>query len=130
MHCLPQQPRQPVSAASSRIKRCRLLHAAPLRPALQLFALAAAATPLPGPGGAASLQLSLLLPDAGLLATPLYTKRLCHVPLAEALLKPGRMAAWQVRHSLQSAARMCMHARSATGAHHSVPARGTAASWR
>jgi hypothetical protein len=37
------------------------------------------------------------MPALGLLAMPLYTKRLCHVPLAEALLKPGRMAPGQVR---------------------------------
>jgi hypothetical protein len=42
------------------------------------------------------LQLLLQMPSCSMLATPLYTKRLCHVPLAEALLKPGGMAAWQV----------------------------------
>jgi hypothetical protein len=42
------------------------------------------------------LQLLLQMPSCSMLATPLYTKRLCHVPLAEALLKPGGMTAWQV----------------------------------
>lgn len=58
--------------------------------------LAASATATALPGEATSLRLQLLMPRVGLLVTPLYTKRLCHVPLAEALLKPGCMAAGQV----------------------------------
>jgi hypothetical protein len=33
-----------------------------------------------------------VLPGCGLLLTPLFSKRLCATPLAEALLRPGRVA--------------------------------------
>lgn len=62
---------------------------------VQLYALSASAA-VGSPADPTSLRLQLMMPCAGLLATPLYTKRLCHVPLAEALLKPGCMAAGQV----------------------------------
>ena len=58
--------------------------------------LSASAAAAASPAEPNKLALQLLMPRAGLLATPLYTKRLCHVPLAEALLKPGGMAAGQV----------------------------------
>lgn len=63
---------------------------------LQLYALSASATPAAAPGERVCLQLLLQMPSCSMLTTPLYTKRLCHVPLAEALLKPGGMTAWQV----------------------------------
>jgi hypothetical protein len=62
----------------------------------QLYVLSASAAAAASPAEPNKLALQLLMPRAGLLATPLYTKRLCHVPLAEALLKPGGMAAGQV----------------------------------
>lgn len=74
---------------------------------LQLYALSASATAAASPADLTSLRLQLLLPRAGLLATPLYTKRLCHVPLAEALLKPGCMAAGQVQHHCCSSTFFC-----------------------
>lgn len=62
-----------------------------------MYALSASASSAASPEGASSsLRLQLLMPASGLLATPLYTKRLVHVPLAEALLKPGCMAPGQV----------------------------------
>jgi hypothetical protein len=61
-----------------------------------MFALSASAAAAASPDAPSCLQLQLLMPQLGLLATPLYTKRLCHVPLAEALLKPGCMAHGQV----------------------------------
>lgn len=63
---------------------------------LQLYVLAATATPAASPAERATLRMALLMPDTGLLATPLYTKRLCNVPLAQALLTPGQMMAGQV----------------------------------
>lgn len=62
----------------------------------QLYALSATAAAAASPADPTTLRLQVLMPRAGLLATPLYTKRLCHVPLAEALLKPGCMATGQV----------------------------------
>lgn len=62
---------------------------------LQLYALSATASVAATPADPTSLKLQLLMPRAGLLATPLYTKRLCHVPLAEAMLKPGCMPTGQ-----------------------------------
>lgn len=44
------------------------------------------------------------MPHCSLLATPLYTKRLCNVPLAEALLKPGKLQTPQVVTSVGTAA--------------------------
>ncbi|KAF6256991.1 hypothetical protein COO60DRAFT_47838 [Scenedesmus sp. NREL 46B-D3] len=61
----------------------------------ELYALSASATPAVASGERVCLQLQLLMPCCSLLATPLYTKRLCHLPLAQALLQPGGMAAWQ-----------------------------------
>ncbi|WIA18378.1 hypothetical protein OEZ85_009840 [Tetradesmus obliquus] len=61
----------------------------------ELYALSASAVPAAAPGERVCLQLLLQMPSCSMLATPLYTKRLCHVPLAEALLKPGGMTAWQ-----------------------------------
>lgn len=62
----------------------------------QLYAWSAAAVPAGAPAERVRLQLQLLMPCCSLLAMPLYTKRLCHVALAEALLKPGGMTVWQV----------------------------------
>lgn len=74
---------------------------------MQLYALSASAVPAAAPGERVCLQLLLQMPSCSMLATPLYTKRLCHVPLAEALLKPGGMTAWQVGMGL--AVHACVH---------------------
>lgn len=63
---------------------------------LQLYVFAASATPAANPAERATLRMALLMPDTGLLATPLYTKRLCNVPLAQVLLTPGQMVGGQV----------------------------------
>lgn len=60
---------------------------------MQLYAICAFAEDR---AGNCSLNLRLLMPSCSLLATPLYTKRLCNVPLAEALLKPGKLQFLQV----------------------------------
>eukprot|EP00775_Hariotina_reticulata_P008744 gene8744-8924_t len=61
----------------------------------QLYVFAATATPAASPAERATLRMALLMPGTGLLATPLYVKRLCNVPLAQALLTPGQMMAGQ-----------------------------------
>jgi hypothetical protein len=73
-------------------------------PDLQLYALAAWSSPpsddplsSSSSGRATLVQLSLVQPTTSLLLTPLFTKRLCAVPLSEQLLAPGRMPPWQVR---------------------------------
>jgi hypothetical protein len=71
---------------------------------LQLYALAGSAS-VPGATSmvnSAQLQLELVQPATSLLLTPLFTKRLCAVPLSEQLLAPGRMAPWQVGHRAAS----------------------------
>jgi hypothetical protein len=63
---------------------------------LQLEVWACSANPGAEHGATSSLQIQMLLPNCTLLLTPLYTKRLCSVPLSEALLQPGRMPPGQV----------------------------------
>ena len=59
---------------------------------VQLFALSVCVAPAVGSRPAAALLGRCVLPGCGLLLTPLFTKRLCATPLAEALVRPGRMA--------------------------------------
>lgn len=83
-------------------KYCTLCTAAVLCH-LQLYAVAAWSSPpsndplsSSSSGRATLVQLSLVQPATSLLLTPLFTKRLCAVPLSEQLLAPGRMPPWQV----------------------------------
>lgn len=62
------------------------------RPFLQLFAVSLCAMPASGGRSSPALLGRLALPGCSLLMTPLFTKRLCATPLAEALLRPGRVA--------------------------------------
>ena len=58
----------------------------------QLFALCFCALPASGTHPSPALLGRIVLPGCGLLLTPLFAKRLCSTPLAEALLRPGRVA--------------------------------------
>lgn len=58
----------------------------------QLFALSLCAVPASRGRAKPALLGRLALPAIGLLITPLFAKRLCAAPLAEALLRPGRVA--------------------------------------
>ncbi|KIZ02862.1 putative SCL-interrupting locus like protein [Monoraphidium neglectum] len=58
----------------------------------EVIALSLCAAPASGTRAAPMLLGRIALPGCGVLITPLFTKRLCSTPLAEALLRPGRMA--------------------------------------
>ncbi|KAI8466252.1 MAG: hypothetical protein J3K34DRAFT_524705 [Monoraphidium minutum] len=58
----------------------------------EIFALSLCAVPAGATRAAPTLLGRLALPGCDLLVTPLFAKRLCGTPLAEALLRPGRMA--------------------------------------